>query len=188
MPFHIKVSDPTHTIHWELDLNAQNYEQFETAVKSGKDSVRITDALIYPVRTNSLKSFSKDFFLPITANYYGKIAEIQNVALKVLATLASVFIDLITLPIRAFTCIFRINSNYYQNEAPLKSLLATYMPHMANPIDKKLLDSDFVDVEMTWETQTGDFHHDHILSGSVNFIELPKFESKPLINNTYSYN
>jgi len=182
MTFNIKVSSLDNNIFWEKQLTSDEYQQVKDYVK-GKDTVSIIPATFKPVRTNNLKDFSKDFFLPTTINHAIKV---QHVVGKIFAILASLVLDVATFPIRLLTVIPRVISNAKKEESQLHKYLIT------EGVDKKLLESDHVRVQLEWEkisrcftahwtTQDGVQHsshsqEEHWKEEMVNFIEVPTYE------------
>lgn len=182
MPFNIKVTNLDNNTVWEKQLTSDEYQQVKGYVK-GKDTVGIIPATFTPVRTNNLKNFSKDFFLPTTLNHAIKV---QHAVGKVFAILAALVLDVLTFPIRLLTVIPRIISNANQKENQLHKYLIT------EGVDKKLLESDHVRVRLEWEktsqdptqywtTKDGVQHskhrqENHWREEQVNFIEVPTYE------------
>lgn len=182
MTFNIKVSSLENNIVWEKQLTNDEYQQVKGYVK-GKDTVSIIPATFKPVRTNNLKNFSKDFFLPTTLNHAIKV---QHAVGKIFAILASLVLDVLTFPIRLLTVIPRVISNAEQKENQLHKYLIT------EGVDKKLLESGYVIVKLEWEktsqfptsfwtTNDGVQHskhsqENHWCQKQVNFIEVPTSE------------
>ncbi len=182
MSFCIKVSNLDNNSAWEKQLTSKEFLQVKGYVQ-GKSTVAIIPATFKPVRTNNLKNFSKDFFLPTTFNHAIKV---QHTVGKVFAILASLVLDVLTFPIRLLTCIPRVISNSRQTQ----NLLHTYL--IAEGVDKKLLESDHVRVRLEWEkisqfptshwtTKDGVQHSSHSKEKhwseeNVNFIEVPTYE------------
>ncbi len=182
MPFSIKISNSDNNSAWEKQLTSSEYQQVEDYVK-GKNAVSIIPATFKPVRTNNLKNFSKDFFLPTTVNHAIKV---QNMVGKIFAILASLVLDVLTFPIRLLTVIPRVISNAKQEENQLRKYL------IIEGVDKKLLESDHVKVRLEWEetsqsptsfwtTNDGVQHSKHSQENhwrekNVNFIEVPRYD------------
>lgn len=182
MPFCIKISNLDNNTAWEKQLTSAEFPQVKGCVQ-GKSTVAIIPATFKPVRTDNLKNFSKDFFLPTTFNHAIKV---QHTVGKVFAILASLVLDVLTFPIRLLTCIPRVISNSRRTENPLHNYL------IAEGVDNKLLESDHVRVRLEWEktsqfptshwtTKDGVQHsrhsqEKHWSEGNVNFIELPTYE------------
>lgn len=81
----------------------------------GRRTIYSLNALLYPVRTNNLKNFSKDFFLPNVCN----IA--RRASLIVLMVFA--LFDIITFPIRVLTFLPRIIYNARHEKTSLEKYL-----------------------------------------------------------------
>lgn len=171
---YIKVFNSNNNTRWENNLSDEDFKQVEGYCKS-RNSVPIIPAIFKPVRTNNLKNFAKDFFLPTTIN---RAIKVQNTVGRIFAILFSLVLDTITFPIRLLTCIPRVISNSKQGEHPLFKYLKD------QKVDKKLLESDHVLVELAWET-TDEHNFTQIgntktynpvrrsVTENVNFIETP---------------
>lgn len=181
MPNCIKIYNLDNNYLWEKQLTNEEFPQVKGYVK-GQSTVAILPAAFKPVRTNNLKNFSKDFFLPTTLNHAIKV---QHTVGKVFAILASLVLDVLTFPIRLLTCIPRVISNGKQTE----NLLHKYL--IAEGVDKKLLESDHVRVRLEWEkpspltsywTDMDGVEHSsrsqekHWREENVNFIEVPTYK------------
>lgn len=182
MSFCIKVSNLDNNSAWKKQLTNEEFSQVKGYVK-GKSTVAILPAAFKPVRTNNLKNFSKDFFLPTTINH---AINVQHTVGKVFAILASLALDVLTFPIRLLTCIPRVISNAKQKE----NLLQKYL--IAEGINQKILESDRVRVRLEWEktsqsptsywtTMDGIEHSSHSQEKhwreeNISFIEVPIYE------------
>jgi hypothetical protein len=166
---------------WEKRLTDEEYNQVKDYV-DGKDSISMIPAMFKPVRTNNLKNFSKDFFLPTTINH---AIRVQNTVGKIFAILASLVLDVFTFPLRLLTCLPRVISNANQKENLLHKYLIT------QGVEKKLLESDHVRIRLEWKrsnivrtpiwtTKNGvKLKHNqakHWMEKNVNFIEVPTYE------------
>lgn len=186
MPTYINISNLDNTLSWEKQLSeGPEYEKVKTFVNDkSRSSVGIIKATLTPIRTNNLKNFSKDFFLPTTINHAIKV---QKAASKPFAILASLILDVLTFPIRFLTCIPRIISNAKQEE----HLLHKYL--IKEGADKTLLESGHARVELglesisqfptsTWTADDDSIHskysiEEKVSTKMVNFIEVPMYES-----------
>ena len=189
MPFCIKVSNLDNNYKWEKQLTSDEYQQVKHYNK-GKSTVSIIPATFKPVRTNNLKNFSKDFFLPTTVNHAIKV---QNTVGKIFAVLAALILDALTFPIRFLTCIPRVILNAIQQD----NLLQKYL--MAEGVDKKLLKSGHVRVRWEWEQMSQSFWttkdevqyakhspENHWSEKNINFIEVPTYKGWDYIASGYS--
>lgn len=180
MQGYLKVSNLENNVVWDKQLGDQERQEVKGYI-SGRRVIGIIPATLIPVRTNSLENFSKDFFLPTTVNH---AIQVQHVVGKIFAILASLVLDVVTFPIRVVLCIPRIISNARQKE----NLLRKYL--VKEGVDKKLLASDHVRVELRWErtsslapqtAQDGTVHQQynherHWQMENVNFVELPIYK------------
>jgi len=180
MPNYIEVTNLNNGTKWEKQFLSEDSSQI-IDYSVGRKNIDLLSALFFPVRTNNIKNFAKDFLLPTTFNYPIKI---QNIVVKVFAIFSSIFIDIITFPIRLITCIPRKISNEQQQQ---QHLLLNYLKQQN--VDKKLIDSDYVRVKLYWETtSTSDFiqytsedgtvhrtarTYQNYIEKNINFIELP---------------
>lgn len=178
----IKVSNLENNVFWEKQLTNEEFKAVKDYVSS-KSTLTVISATFKPVRTNNLKNFSKDFFLPTTINHAIKI---QHAVGKVFAILAAFVLDILTFPVRLITVIPRTISNAKQEEHPLREYL------IAQGVDSKLLELEHVRVRLDWESisqvptsrrraKDGAVHdlyrqEKHWIEQSINFIELPTYE------------
>ena len=112
-------------VQWDKQFTEEDgaartaYRQFSHFV-GGCAVISAQRALLYPVRTNSLKSFAKDFFLPTVMNHtICDLKKIKSTIEKVIKIIKDFFLDVITLPIRVLTCIPRMVINSNKEETPL---------------------------------------------------------------------
>lgn len=165
MQNYIQVSNLENNIVWQKQLSDKEYNRVSGCTRS-EYTVAVIPATLKPVRTNNLKNFSKDFFLPTTINHAIKA---HHIAGKFFAILAALALDGITLPIRFLTCIPRIRSNAGKEEHPLHKYLIN------QHVDKKLLESDHVRVKLGWKSNW--------LEHNVNFIEVPIYKGSDFWKN-----
>lgn len=175
----IKVFNSDNLISWERKLTVEEFDKIKSYVK-GSHVVPIIRATLKPVRTNNLKNFGKDFFLPTVAN---QAVRIQHSAGRVFAILGALILDSLTFPIRLLTCVPRVISNAYRKE----NLLRKYLLNQG--VEAKLIESDHVRVRLEWEkmsqyptshwrTSDGVKHSKHSQEKhwseeNINFIEVP---------------
>lgn len=158
MTNYIRVSNLENNTVWQKQLSDKEYHPVSGFTRS-EHTIAIIPATLKPVRTNNLKNFSKDFFLPTTINHAIKA---HHIACKFFAILPALALDGITLPIRFLTCVPRIWSNAGKEVHPLKKYLIN------ESVDKKLLESDHVRVRLGWKSNW--------LEHNVNFIEVPIYK------------
>ncbi len=155
MAYYIKVQNIENSLVWESNLTEQEFNKVKNW-GAGHRTASIVAATVIPVRTNNLKNFSKDFFLPTTINHAVKV---QNIVDKIFAVLAALPLDVLTFPVRLLTCIPRIISNTKQEEHLLRQYLIN------QNVDKKILENDHVRVTFMREEYSEELQ--------VNFIEQP---------------
>ena len=162
---------------------ASEFHRIEGALV-GVDKVSIFKALVSPVLTARLNNFAKDLFLPTYLNY---AITIDESVLKIFASIAAIAFDLLFLPVRLFTCPFRIIRNAAQPTHPLRVHL------IVNGVNEQQ-QGDVVRVEVRSRTSTnrtlprtpqdeadGVIRTERSTSSSnysrwVNFIEIPDDE------------
>jgi hypothetical protein len=119
----IQIKDKQGAILWQKPLAAK--EEVMDFIKQNSTSKPGWSSLfgtVTPLRTQNLKDFSKDLFFPTFVNSSLKI---NNLALKIIASIFAVALDVVTLPLRLLTTPYRIYYNYKNPEAehPLTKLL-----------------------------------------------------------------
>jgi hypothetical protein len=133
-------------------------------------------ALLIPVRTDSLKKFCKDFFLP---GFFNHALKTHDFALKVFQCLLMPIFDLITLPIRLITVIPR----YLYNAKQPKQAHLFYRFLINNGVPANALDDNHVYVEVARmggpvDVMGKKYKEHFVLQGkTLNFIELPQYVS-----------
>jgi len=70
---------------------------------------------LIPTRTNNLRNFAQDLFLPTFVNHALKL---QNVVAKIFVILSALILDMLTFPIRLLTCMPKVLSNACQKQKP----------------------------------------------------------------------
>lgn len=83
-------------------------------------------AILIPTRTHEWGCFAKDLFLPLFINYALKI---NNVILKFFASLPSLIVDVITIPIRLISSPYQLWKRYKQ---PISHPLFNYINELEN--------------------------------------------------------
>lgn len=157
----IKVSSLENKIFWEKQVSAKEIPQIKSYIDSKNNAVAIVPATLKPIRTNNFENFSKDFFLPTTINH---AIRVENIVFKIFAILASLVLDVMTFPIRIFTCIPRIVSN-----AQRENLFQKYLK--AEGADKELIETDRVNVKLEWKKANQS--DKEWWEGTINLIEVP---------------
>lgn len=119
----IQIKDKRGAILWQKPLASK--EEVKDFIKQNSTSKPGWSSLldiVTPLRTQNLKDFSKDLLLPTFVNYSLKI---NNLALKIIASIFAVALDVVTLPLRLMTTPYRIYYNYKNPEAehPLTQLM-----------------------------------------------------------------
>jgi len=152
-------------------LSVSEYERLTV----NKKVIALFPALLIPVRTNTFKNFSADFFLPTTVNH---ALRIKGAVSKIFALLGAFILDILTLPIRLFTCIPRHFYNGSHPWHPLykqiqenEELQKTENFRFKNAFKK----ADYVRVEAAWEVPTPKGIEEIVERFDVRFIQLPHY-------------
>lgn len=140
-------------IEKKIDLDPIEFDQVVSYCNRGRKSVNFFAATLYPVRTNTLANFAKDAFLPTVMNHAIKV---ENTALRVLAIIGALFLDLITSPIRLLAAVPRIVLNMFKGE----QILFLYLQNLGHG---DVLNSDSVKVSLLqrglgWQRKEVHFH------------------------------
>lgn len=161
------VESPDKSVAWGQQFTSGECDQVDDYMTS-RDSYRFVLASLTPIRTNTWKNLWTDTLLPNTLNH---AIEVNNVALRVLAIGCALVADIVTLPIRLVTLYPRIRINNAQPEHPLLAHLKTL------PIDRKLIDTEFVWVNWVMITTTKQGNMEKTVRvtryRNVNYIERP---------------
>ncbi len=162
-------------------VNREEYDNFQHLAQTSKKALDILESLLIPACTNNVINFAEDLFLPTTTKYFDYLNTIENTALKVIAFIGFLVLDLGTLVIRLVTCIPRIIYNYIecQKKHPLEVFLSTEPRAVSKPSDQ--LQVTFLEITGTFFTSEGgeeavDFEMLHT-SKSVNLI-TPRWKSE----------
>ncbi|MCP5506787.1 MAG: hypothetical protein H7A37_00580 [Chlamydiales bacterium] len=133
-------------------------------------------ATLIPVRTNSWKNFSKDFFLPTVVNHAMKV---DNIAAKIFAVLGAIILDVLTLPIRLVTAPFRAALSNKKESHDLYKFLKS------SGVDEKVLDADELQLKLKWTAESQNcftYNNDGTISAPVmeynkafntSFVDVP---------------
>jgi hypothetical protein len=160
---HISIANAADSKKWEKDISQEDYNKIKGY--DGEPGCFVLYGLAVPIRTNNLKNLATDLFLPTTLNYAVKL---EMTILKVLAIVASLFIDLLTLPIRCLTLIPRIITNYFKENNPMYQYLSNA------GMDKDLLNEDFVKVQFETSSSNGKSKSTKI--NNIAFVEMPGYD------------
>lgn len=116
--YHMTVK--SEALETQCELTAEDFNKVASYCNLSGKPVSLLCATLYPVRTNNLNNFSKDFFLPTLINHALKV---ESTAFKALAIIGAVFLDLITFPIRLLTFIPTLIVNALKPESSLHRYL-----------------------------------------------------------------
>lgn len=151
-----KNSNPILKIKTDFDdLNDLDFKLHNE--KMGK--VRgVVFGVLCPIRTNTVKNFIVDVFLPTTINYTIKINKSVK---RVFAVLGSIILDTMTLPVRLLTCIPRMIFN------PKKEDNKIFQAFKQRGINKEILEHDALMVDLCYGGP-------HTAQRNFIFIDLPR--------------
>lgn len=158
------VTNEKNHFTWEKQFESkEEFEQIE-GNSEGRDFICLLCGTLKPVRTNNCRNFVQDFFLPTLFNHAVKV---QRVVAKIFAILGALVLDLLTFSIRLLTSIPRVIANRMKGEHPFKKFLKS------QNVDKKLLDSDYVNVKWKFEKECQGGKLPIEREELINFIERP---------------
>lgn len=152
----ITVLNPNNNeIIWNQDVSKFKNGKIPSIFRQS-EAVGLLAATLKPVRTDSLRHFSKDFFLPTVMNYAvakhnlnfdGKNLawKVATLVIKFFFLLGSLVLDVVTFPIRFITCIPTAIVNHLNKDGhPVRKFLQE-----EQKVDSKSLDLDAVKVKCT---------------------------------------
>lgn len=146
MSYSISVTNPVNESTWEKPLSEEEFDNIWKLCHS-RGTVYVIPATVVPVRTGNGKNFCKDFFFPTLFN---QALTIKNLAVKIIASLAALILDIATFPLRLLTAApwVLINRKSAKNEShPLWRYL------VAEGVNSKITQSEHVRVKFTWEIE-----------------------------------
>lgn len=136
----IQIKDKEGCVLYQQPCSSEEeLKAFIHSYGKSKNGWSFIQTAMIPLRTQNLKDFSKDFFLPTFVNFALKI---NNLALKIIASIFTIILDIATAPLRLLTTPFRIyyNRKRPESEHPLINLIKS------NPQSQKALKTNFVDL------------------------------------------
>lgn len=119
----IQIRDKEGTVLYQQPCqSSQEVNEFIQQNGGSKEGWSLIRGTIIPLRTQNFKVFSKDFFLPTFVNFSLKI---NNIALRIIASVFAIALDVITAPIRLLTTPFRVfyNDRHPETRHPLVNLI-----------------------------------------------------------------
>jgi hypothetical protein len=130
----VQIKDVEGDILYQKDfLSQKEIETFIQQYGKSKQGYSLLQSAFIPLRTQNLK----DFFLPAFVNFSLKI---NNIALKIIASIFAIALDVVSLPIRFFMTPFCIYYNYKnpETEHPVINLIRE------SPLSQKAIIDNFV--------------------------------------------
>lgn len=112
----IAIKDSRKNTLYTCDCNLPDVNETLDHLGKSTEGYGILASCLFQARTDTLSHFAKDFFCPTLFNYALKI---NNIALKILASLFALILDAATLVCRFFTAPYKIYSdrkNYKEHE------------------------------------------------------------------------
>jgi len=175
MSVNITITNPHTGYSLESIMDQERYPKLMVNAKV----IALLPALLIPVRTNTLKSFTVDFFLPTTYNH---AIRVNGKVRKIFAILGALLLDTLTLSIRFLTCLPR----YLYNSSRINPLYKGLQIGFANAFK-----TDYVVITETWKTYNeensasysgirGSLHNifeatRHIKRFNFHFIQVPQY-------------
>lgn len=155
---HLEVHNLENKRIWPMLVNQEEQDRILQLLKSA-ETVGLLGAVLRPVRTNTIKNFAKDFFLPTTIN---RALLVKNLVGKVFAILGALVFDTLTFPLRLASCVpaLLMNSN------PEDHLFYKYLQEQK--VEPNFLKAEHVYVKWTF----GDKEQELML----NFFKQPRYE------------
>lgn len=123
------------------------------------ETVGLLGATLRPVRTNTLKNFGKDFFLPTTVN---QALRVKSLVKRVFAILGSLVLDTLTFPLRIITCI----PAFLMHSKPQKHPFYQYLQEQN--VEANVLDAEHVYVKLNFDGKKEEM--------ILNFFKQPRYE------------
>lgn len=123
----------------------EDIDNFINQYGKSKPGWSLIRGALLPLRTKNVRDFSKDFFLPTFVNFALKV---NNIALKVLASIFAIAFDVITFPIRLLVTPVRAIYNYRKSDDkhPLISLIE--QTNKNNSVNEDILTINYIKEEI----------------------------------------
>lgn len=138
LQFNIQIKDKEGALLYQRPCaSAREVRNFMYQNGESRKGWCLIKGTVVPLRTENLKVFSKDFFLPTFVNCSLKV---NNLAVKIITSIFAIALDVITAPIRLLTTPFRIYYHYRHPEVEhsLVDLIE------GNPQSQKAIEAGFV--------------------------------------------
>lgn len=156
--------------------NIDSFRKYERLMLNIHPEICLIGAMLMPVRTNRISSFSQDFFLPTTVHLVWKV---QGVANRIFPVIVSLLLDIVTFPIRCVTCIPRFVLNAFREQHPLARELEE-KGFSIKGIERLRVESVFIqeDTDLINKISMGcrngaKLYNLTRISKTVNFISMP---------------
>lgn len=183
MTFSLKVKNNHQDANYILEKDFNGLNDIKTIKSLVKNNFWHISAQFIPVRTNNLKNFAQDFFIPGLLQLASQIHSASFVDKLFLGFFGGV-LDVGTFPFRVLTIIPRaIYNMLYPKE---KDLFYQYL--LSQGVSKQTLKQDSVYIELNWveNINNGPFTLRHGEEKyPVGFIALPERYSYPCKRNFY---
>jgi len=136
----VQVKDINDNVLYQKKCTSpEQVKKFMNKYGKSKEGWSLLRGSVIPLRTDNLKDFSKDFFLPTFVNFSSRI---NNVALKIFASIFAIAFDIITFPVRVLTTPFRMyyNHRHPEEKHPVMDLIEQ------DPQSQKAIENDVVNL------------------------------------------
>lgn len=147
--------------------------------RMNQERIGLLRALIVPVRTDTLRNFCKDFFIPTVANYAP--LKCNDIALRIILCIGAAVCDFITFPLRLITVIPR----YVYNAAHPKEKHKLYQYLIGQKVQPADLAKGYVYLEVVRTSVVNSETHEERWAGTFNFMQLPASSSTISLQRTY---
>lgn len=159
----IRVTDQQNLTLFENVYFDAEYEEVVDFLEDNKRRIGFFESLVIPIRTDNLKNFCQDFCLPTFTHY---ALRVNNLGIRIIASMVCLFLDLATLFLRAITLIPR----YCYNWAHQKEAHPLYQYLLEQEVDSNDLSHGHVQLAVEWAWD----RYWTMKQVTFNFMQLPQ--------------
>jgi hypothetical protein len=137
---HVRIEDSHKTVLYQKNCaSPQEMQDFVQRYSRSKEGWGLLETLVMPLRTEPLTDLAQDLFFPTLIHFALKV---ENVVLRILASIVAAMVDLATLPLRLLATPIRFwyNAQYPEPLHPLIGLLRN------NPAAKEAIEEGTVEL------------------------------------------
>jgi hypothetical protein len=118
----IQLRDARSNILYQCRCTAdEQVKEFIGKYAKSRDGYSLLQSAIFPLRTDNLKNYAEDLFLPTFIHYSSKV---NNFVLKFLSSIFAVAFDIVTIPIRIITTPIQLYyNNIHEEKHPIINLI-----------------------------------------------------------------